>query len=112
MIQLTSATKLNRKSEKVDSSLYLIHFDSRNLAIIEGKPTVDANGRKKQNVIGYYGDVKTALIKSIDIAIKNGSAMVELSEMLKRIDDLSEHIKELPDYPTMMQLLKGVSHEY
>lgn len=111
MVRLTNTTKLNRKGETVDASLYLVHFDSRNLALIDGAVTVDANGRKKQNVIGYYSGVKHALEKSIDIAVKNGSAMVELSELVKRIDDLSEHIKELPDYPTMMQLLRGETHE-
>jgi ribosomal protein S15P/S13E len=107
MIQLTQATKLNRKGEEVDASLYLIHFDSRNLAIVEGKPTTDSNGKKKQNVIGYYSGIKHALQKSIDIAIKNGSVMEELSEMLQRINDLTKHIEELPDYPTMIRLLKG-----
>ena len=107
MIRLTEATKINRKGETVDASLYLVHFDSRNLAIIEGAPTFDANGKKKQNVIAYYSGVKRALERCIDIAIKNGSAMVELSDMVQRIDDLQKHIDELPDTPSMMQLLRG-----
>ena len=107
MIQLTTATKLNRKGEEVDASLYLIHFDKYNLAIIEGKPTIDTNGKTKRNVIGYYGDVKTALKRSINIAIKNQSDGVELTTMLQRIDDLTEHIDSLPDYPSMIQLMKG-----
>jgi len=108
MIQLTTTTKLNRKGEEVDASLYLIHFDARNLAIIEGIPTIDASGKKKQNVLGYYGSVKHALLKSIDIAIKNGSDRAELSEILHTIDLLEKRIEELSDsLPTMMQLLKG-----
>ncbi len=111
MIQLTTATKLNRKGEEVDASLYLIHFNVNNLAIVEGKPTTDARGKKRTNVLGYYGDVKTALKRSINLSIKNGSEVVELSEVLKRIDDLENHIQELPDYPTMIQLLKGGEDE-
>ena len=107
MIQLSTATKLNRKGEEVDASLYLIHFDRYNLAIIEGKPTVDASGHKVRNVVGYYGDIKTALKRSINIAIKNDSDGAELSVMLQRIDDLTEHIDSLPDYPSMMQVLRG-----
>ena len=106
MLRLTTQTKLNRQGEEVDASLYLIHFDSRNLAIIEGKPTFK-DGRKKQNVIGYYSGVKHALKKSIDIAIKSGAVMVELSEMVQRIDDLQKNISELPPYPSMMKLLRG-----
>ncbi len=110
MVRLTNTTKLNRNGETVDASLFLVHFDSRNLAIIEGEVTYDTQGRKKQNVIGYYGDVKNAFIKSIDIAIKHEDESRELSEVLKRINDLTEHIEtvcEAQNLPTMMQLLKG-----
>ena len=111
MIQLTDEIKKNKLGQYIDASLYLVHFDSRNLAIVEGKPTVDSSGRKKQNVIGYYGSIKTALTKSIDLAIKNGGVMVELKEMLQRINELEKHIQELPDYPTMMKLLRGEEYE-
>ena len=112
MIKITDALKTNKLGKYIDASLYLVHFDSRNLAIVEGKPTVDASGRKKQNVIGYYGSVKTALTKSIDLAIKNGGVMVEQNEMLQRIDSLEKRIEELyGDLPTIIQLLNGVKDE-
>ena len=111
MIQLTNELKTNKLGKYVDASLYLVHFDSRNL-VVEGKPTVDASGRKKQNVIGYYGSVKTALTKSIDIALKHQGCTTELSELLHRIDSLEKRIEELyGGLPSMIQLLNGVKDE-
>ena len=112
MIQLTDAIKTNKLGNCIDASLYLVHFDSRNLAIVEGKPTVDSSGRKKQNVIGYYGSVKSALTKSINITLKHHGSTAELKEMLQRIDSLERRIEELyGDLPMMIKLLKGVKDE-
>ena len=112
MIQLTDEIKKNKLGQYIDASLYLIHFDSRNLAIVEGRPTVDTSGRKKQNVIGYYGSVKSALTKSMNIVLKHHGCTAELKEMLHRIDSLEKRIEELyGDLPMMIKLLKGVCHE-
>lgn len=114
MIRLTDATKTNKHGEVVDSSLYLVRFDSRNLAIIEGLPTQDSSGRSRQNVRGYYGSVRTALIKSIDIAIKDGGDGGGLLEMLERIDNLTQHIETAcaaHNLPSMMKLLRGETNE-
>lgn len=112
MIQLTNELKTNKLGKYVDASLYLVHFDSRNLAIVEGKPTVDTSGRKKQNVIGYYSSVQTALIKSIDIALKPNGCTTELHELLQRIQSLEKRIEELyGDLPRMIQLLNGGKNE-
>ncbi len=110
MIQLTNQTKINKLGEEIDDSLFLIHFDSRNLAIVRGQR--GANGRYNNSQIqGYYGSIKSALTRSIDLAIKSGTQATELYEMLQRIDDLARHIEELPDYPTMMSLLRGNKDE-
>ncbi len=110
MIQLTNETRASNNGEIMDDSFYLIHFDSRNLAIVRGKRGKSGRYSNSQTQ-GYYGSIKTALLRSIDIAVKGGTQCNQLSEMIQRIDDLAKHIEELPDYPTMMSLLRGDKDE-
>ena len=104
MIQLTTESRQNKNGEVVDTSLYLIRFDSRNLAIVRGNPEVSG----KNNVVGYYGSVKNALTKCIDIVIKNGSEPLSIETLLNRIIDMERRIEELySDIPTMISMVKG-----
>ena len=96
MIQLT---------ENGEKSLYLIHFDSHNLAIVRGQRS--SSGRYSGSQIqGYYGDVKTALKAAINIAIKSEPVVTNLETILQRIDGLEKHIEKL-EYPTMIKMMKG-----
>jgi len=109
MMKLTNSTRTNKNGELVDNSIYLIHFDSRNLAIVRGKRNKDGRYTASQ-VIGYYGSVRSALKASIDIAIKSEPELLKLKTVLHRIDDLEEHIEKLCDarnLPAMMQVLRG-----
>ena len=103
MIQLTDAISVNKKGETVDASWYLVHLDSRNLGLV--KAPMKANGTYSKTY--YYGSIKSALKGAIDIVIKDGQEMEELSELVQRIDSLEERIEELyGELPTMMKLLK------
>ena len=93
MIRLTNETKKNKKGEDVDASLYLILFDSLNLAIVEGDP--EEVGKK--NALAYYSDVRLAFSRALDIAIKHSCETLELETILQRIGELDEAIKKLPD---------------
>ncbi len=105
MIKLTNTTAKNKSGEIIDTSLYLIHFDSRNLAIVRGRRS--SSGRYSSSQIqGYYGDVKTALKAAINIAIKSEPIVTSPETILQRIDSLEKHIKKL-EYPTMMKMIKG-----
>ena len=104
MIQLTDATSVNKKGETVDASWYLVHLDSRNLGLV--RAPMKSNGAYSKTY--YYGSIKSALKGAIDIVIKDGQEMEELSELVQRIDSLEERIEELyGELPTMMKLLKG-----
>ena len=113
MVQLTKNTKVNKAGEVVNDSLYLIQFDSRNLAIVRGER--NSNGRYSSSQIqGYYGDVKSALKAAINIAIKTDPALLKLETVLKRIDDMEKRINTLCDarnLPTMMKLLRGENED-
>ncbi len=86
MVQLTNETRLNKSGETIDDSKYLVHVDRYNLGIVRGQRT---SSRVGHNVIGFYGDVSTAL----KAAIKDRADGVALLETLQTIDDLTEHIE-------------------
>jgi len=112
MVRLTTNTRINKHGEEIDASLYLIRFDTRNLAIVEG--VRGDRGYVNGQVKGYYGSIKSALQKSIDIVIRDAGDVCELSNMVQAIDSLTERIEELctqQNYPNMMQLLRGEIHE-
>jgi len=109
MIRLTNETRINQIGKKVDSSIYLIRYDERNLALIEGKPNkrTSKSEHKYKKIIGYYSDIKTALKKSIGIVIKHQGDIESLEDIIDRIEKLEKAIDNLPDYPSMIRLLKG-----
>ena len=104
MIKLTDTTGTNKNGETIDTSWYLVHLDNRNLGLV--KAPMKANGTYSKTF--YYGSVKSALKGAIDILIKDGQQMEELSDLVQRIDLLEKRIEELyDDLPSMMSLLKG-----
>ncbi len=108
MIRLTESTGVNKKGETIDTSWYLVHLDSRNIGLV--KAPIKANGTYSK--VFYYGSVKSAMKGAIDIVIKDGQKMEELSEIVHKIDSLEQRIEDLyGDLPTMMKLLKGEINE-
>ena len=91
MIKLTDETKTIdkdskhlKKGEIVDNSLYLVRIDSNNLALKRG-----------DTVENYFGDVRVALKRSLNYAIKGSSVALSLESMLNTINGMDEAINEL-----------------
>ena len=85
MIKLTTETKINQKTnEEVDNSLYLVRIDANNLALKRGDRTLN-----------YFGDVRTALIKSLNYAIKGSEVALSLEFILNAIHSLDKSIETL-----------------
>ena len=84
MIKLTHEERMNKKGEIVDNSLYLGGLDSNNLAIYRG-----------ETPLNYFGDVRTALTKSLNYAIKGSVEEVSLEMIQSKIEELDNNIKEL-----------------
>ena len=100
MIQLTTETRVIKDSavlkdksavgKVVDNSIYIDRADSNNLILFRGK--------EKRELLGFYGDVRSAFTRALNFAIKqntNGSTVLGLQDILKRIDDMDNRIKEL-----------------
>ena len=106
MIQLTDT----------DPRLYLVRFDTMNLAIIKGEPKARNKAGDPvphaNQVMGYYGSAREAFTKAIDIALKHEYSHFSASEVLHRIDDLTEHIKRAcADIPSMTALMSAKDRE-
>ena len=84
MIKLIHEERMNKKGEIVDNSLYLGGLDSNNLAIYRG-----------ETPLNYFGDVRTALTKSLNYAIKGSVEEVSLEMIQSKIEELDKNIKEL-----------------
>ena len=91
MIQLTNETrvvdkdnKVNKKGDVVDNSLYLVKVDNNNLALKRGDVTVN-----------YFGDVRVALKRSINYAIKGSSEALTLEMIAKKITSIHKAIDAL-----------------
>lgn len=91
MIKLTNETrtvtkdsKHFKRGDKVDNSLYLVRVDSNNLALMRGK-----------TVENYFGDVRTALKRSLNYAIKGSSEALELETIVKMIASMDAAINTL-----------------
>ena len=85
MIRLTTATKANQKTgAEMDDSLYMVRIDSNNLAL-----------RRGDKVEAYYGDVRTALTRAYNYAIKGSSEALTLESILAITLDMDNNIKEL-----------------
>lgn len=91
MIKLTDETKVITKDTKnyrtgdiVDNSLYLVRFDSNNLALKRG-----------ETIENYFGDVRTALRVSLNYALKWSSVAMSLESILEMINGMDDVIKQL-----------------
>lgn len=94
MIKLTDETRIVKDSStlkdktligtEVDDSLYLVRIDKHNLAL-----------RRGGNVEGYFGDVRTALKRSLNYAIKGSDEALTLDFILQTVQKLDKRIEEL-----------------
>ena len=91
MIQLTNETKTITKKSKnhnvgdvVDNSLYLVRVDSNNLALKRG-----------DNIENYFGDVRQAIYRSLNYALKGSEEALSLEFIIKTIKGMDESIKRL-----------------
>ena len=89
MIKLSNETrtvKVKSKNQEigdiVDNSVYLVGLDSNNLALKQG-----------DNILNYFGDVQTALKRSINYIIKGSSEELTLERINKQIEDLHKAIE-------------------
>ena len=84
-MQLTeNRSRTNKKGVEVDSTIYLERLDSNNLVLKEG-----------ENILAYYGDVRTALRRSLSYAIKGSTEALSLETILSTIKHIDEAIDEL-----------------
>ena len=96
MIQITNETKLIKDSkflkdkstigQEVDNSLTLERLDKNNLVL-----------KRAGNPINYFGDVRVALTRSLNYAIKGSEVALSLEFILKTIDTMDNRIKQLED---------------
>ena len=91
MIQLTNETKTIdrdtknfKKGDSVDNSLYLVRIDSNNLAIKRG-----------ENIENYFGDVRVALTRSLNYALKGSEVALSLESIMDTIRSIDEKIERL-----------------
>jgi hypothetical protein len=85
MIQITpTRQRTNKKGEEVDATIYLERLDSNNLVLKEG-----------ETVLNYFGDVRVALKRSLNYALKSSSVHLSLESMLQTIDGMDEKISLL-----------------
>jgi len=85
MVQITpSTTRINKKGDEVDATIYLERLDSNNLVIKEG-----------ETILGYFGDARTALTKSLNYALKSSSVHLTLENILDIVKSMDSTIKQL-----------------
>jgi len=91
MIKLSNETrtvKVKSKNQEigdiVDNSVYLVGLDSNNLALKQG-----------DNILNYFGDVQTALKRSLNYIIKGSSEELTLERINKQIEELHKAIEEM-----------------
>lgn len=84
-MQLTeNRSRTNKKGVEVDATIYLERLDSNNLVIKEGK-----------DILAYYGDVRTALRRSLNYAIKGSTEALSLETILSTVKRIDEAINKL-----------------
>ena len=91
MIKLTDETKTVTVKSKnynvgdvIDNSLYLERLDANNLVL-----------RRGDVIQNYFGDVRVALYRSLNYAIKGSDVALSLESMLKTIKSMDDTIKRL-----------------
>ncbi len=93
MIQLTDEVKKDKDGKEIDDSMYLVGFDSNNLALARGTKEDKKTGKiVPRQILNYFGCVETALKRSIDYAVKgslkDSSSVLELKTMHTLIHDI------------------------
>jgi len=85
MIQLTpTTTRTNKKDVEVDATIYLERLDSNNLVLKEG-----------ENILGYFGDARVALTRSLNYALKSSAVHLSLENILEIVKSMDATIKTL-----------------
>ena len=85
MIQLTESKKrTNKKGIEVDATVYLDKIDDNNLILKQGEDT-----------LAYFGDVRTALKRSLNYIVKGSEDELTLIRVLQQIIYLDNAINEL-----------------
>lgn len=85
MIQLThKMTRKNKQGKDIDATMYLERLDNNNLVLKQG-----------DRILAYYGDVKTALTRSLNYAIKDSDTQLNLENILNIVKSMDESIKQL-----------------
>ena len=91
MIKLSNETRVVKVKSKnqeigdiVYNSVYLVVLDSNNLALKQG-----------DNILNYFGDVQTALKRSLNYIIKGSSEELTLERINKQIEELHKAIEEM-----------------
>ena len=80
---------------KITDELALVKFDDLNFAIVKGhEPKHKRNGYGNR-VLGYFGDIQSALKASLNYAILANGSVVEIKNTLEAIQTLTESIKTL-----------------
>ena len=91
MVKLTDEKRVVDKDSKhlkkgdiVDDSVYLVRIDNNNLALKRG-----------DTILNYFGDVKTALKRSVNYAVKGSVTEMSLELMANQIESIHRAIEGL-----------------
>lgn len=91
MIKLSNETKivkadskLHKKGDILDNSVYLIGLDTNNLALQRGN-----------TILNYFGDVQVALKRALNYIIKGSDEELTLLRIEKQIKELHKAIEEI-----------------
>lgn len=108
MIQLTKETKTVDKEttkskigDTIDYSLYLVRVDSNNLALKRG-----------DRIENYFGDVRTALKRSLNYAIKGSETELTLNSILETVKHIDEQISKLTKEVNIWKRIEKRCHLY
>ena len=80
---------------KITDELALVKFDDLNFAIVKGHEPREKKKGYTGRVLGYFGDIQSALKASLNYAILSGADGVEIKNILQAIQTLTESIKTL-----------------
>ncbi len=75
-------TKEHEIGDTIDNSVYLKAIDANNIALVRGT-----------SVLNYFGDVQTALKRSLNYIIKGSEKELTLLRMEKQIEELHKAIE-------------------
>ncbi len=85
MIKVTTETKLNKKEELVDDSLYIDRLDKYNLILGRGIRVRDDGTKTVGRVLGYFGDIETIFKRGLNYAIKDSDEELSFKNVVDKI---------------------------